>query len=650
MAKSIVASVADFTKQVADSISIGDTTFTLNSLTDSDGVALADAKLYGFTIDTGVKKEYVVALLSSGTFTDVKSISRQGAVTTGFTKEHRIGVSAQITDHAALYRVVATLLGVSDLDSGVALKYDGAPAQTAPNALATVQFVLDTANGGAVSFNATTIAGVVGENVTDGDWVYFDESDGKWYLTDADITAKCLNVKIGKVRATTTSGNSVAGGIFVDGQETVATYVAGTTYYLSNTAGALATSAGTNSVIVGVGTNGGDLVFDTNQNYLPTAGEKSAFAGTLGTASSNNKYITELNQTTGGVDQSQTTQDATVIFGESDATTEQNKVAQSFIPDKTKIRGVSLYKIADSGTFTGTVKVALQADTAGSPSGSDLASVTLTNAQWLRIVAGEFNAIFTAEYTTLTLGSLYWIVLSTSTADNTNHPNVGSNSAGGYTDGSVKYNNTTDGWVAISTIDLYFKTLEGNISQVVETGTNGYVAPSLVPQLIGSDTTSVSIANGNSAAETTLFVKGIPAGLLGTRNVLRARVYFSALGISSAAEALTLKVKYGSTTLNTLTISGSQAVSVPGYLDVDILANNSVSAQIGTCQLTTTATGKEVAADASVGISKVLGSTNGTATENSATTLDLTITGQYGGTNASNDLTVLYGYVEVIRQ
>jgi len=264
MTKSITSIAADFTKQIADSIAIGDTTFTLNSLTDSDGVALADLKLYGFTIDTGAKKEYVVATLSSGTFTGVKSISRQGAVTTGFTKEHRIGVSAQITDHAALYRVVATLLGVNDLDAGVALKYDGAPAQTAPNALATVQFVLDTANGGAVSFNATNVAGIVGENVTAGDWVYLKESDGKWYLTDADDTAKSVNVKIGKVRATTTSGNGVAGGIFVNGQETVGTYVAGTTYYLSNTAGELATSAGTNSVIVGVGDDGGDLVFRTS--------------------------------------------------------------------------------------------------------------------------------------------------------------------------------------------------------------------------------------------------------------------------------------------------------------------------------------------------------------------------------------------------
>lgn len=282
MSKSIVASVADFTKQIADSVAIGDTTFTLNSLTDADGVALADAKLYGFTIDTGAKKEYVVALLSSGTFTGVKSISRQGAVTTGFTKEHRIGVAAQITDHAALYRVVATLLGVNDLDSGVALKYDGAPTQTAPNALATVQFVLDTANGGAVSFNATTIAGVVGENVTDGDWVYFKESDGKWYKSDADDTAKSVNVKIGKVRATTTTGNSVAGGIFVDGQETVATYVAGTTYYLSNTAGALATSAGTNSVVVGVGDEDGDLVLTHNEIISPSQQQFiNAFTGMI---------------------------------------------------------------------------------------------------------------------------------------------------------------------------------------------------------------------------------------------------------------------------------------------------------------------------------------------------------------------------------
>lgn len=295
MTKSIPSVAADFSRQLATPIDVGDTTFTLNSLLDADGVTLVDAELYGFTIDSGAKKEYVVATLSSGTFTGVKSISRQGAVTTGFTIAHRVGAPAQITNHAALYRVLATLLGDIDLDSGTALKYDGAPAQTNPNALATVQFVLDTSAGVPVTFDATTVAGSVGENVTAGDWVYFKETDGLWYKTDADDTAKSVNVKLGKVRATTTTGNSVTGGIFVDGQETVATYVAGTTYYLSNTAGALATSAGTNSIIVGVGDDEGNLIFDVNGNYLPSKTEKEALAGggELGTPSTSNKYLTE---------------------------------------------------------------------------------------------------------------------------------------------------------------------------------------------------------------------------------------------------------------------------------------------------------------------------------------------------------------------
>ena len=48
-------------------------------------------------------------------------------------------------------------------------------------------------------------------------------------------------------------------------------------------------------------------------------------------------------------------------------------------------------------------------------------------------------------------------MFSTSTSDTSNHPNLGVNSAGGYTDGNQIYNNTTDGWVATSGVDMYFK-------------------------------------------------------------------------------------------------------------------------------------------------------------------------------------------------
>lgn len=206
---------------------------------------------------------------------------------------------------------------------------------------------------------------------------------------------------------------------------------------------------------------------------IPTTGEKASLAGTQGVPSSTNKTVLNDATSAADVDQQQTTQNASVEAGESDVTLRKRYLAQSFTAGKTKIRGVRLYKTADSGTFTGTVTIELRPDSAGSPSASVLASIVLTNSAWLALSVGEITALFSAEYASLVAGSLYWIVVNTSTADNANHPNFGTNSAGGYASGSVKYFNTTDGWVTAATIDLYFKTLEGVNSQVIKTGSDG---------------------------------------------------------------------------------------------------------------------------------------------------------------------------------
>lgn len=182
------------------------------------------------------------------------------------------------------------------------------------------------------------------------------------------------------------------------------------------------------------------------------------------------------------IDQSQTTQDATTKVGEANATGKQNKLAQSFVAARSNMTGVYLYKSADTGSFTGTVTVALQADSAGSPSGSNLASVTITNASYLAFAVGRFLATFGTAYSSLVSGTTYWLVISTSTSDNSNHPNLGTASAGGYASGSAKYNNTTDGWVAIATIDLYFKTVSTLVNKVPVTQSNQTLDPLFTTQ------------------------------------------------------------------------------------------------------------------------------------------------------------------------
>lgn len=262
MAQTLLSIAADLQLSLAAAVTVGQTTATLSSASDSDGVALPSGK-YGFTVDGDTSaKEYIVCDLAGTALTNIQNITRQGVATTGFANYHRFGATVTITDWAILDRMLKNLNGTTGFDAGEPLIYDGQPLLSDPTAIPTVQFVLDTASGGSVSFNATTVAGDAGEVVADGDWVYYTVADGEWYVTDADIAAKSLNVRIGKARGAGTDGNPIVGGVFVAGLETVGTYTPGQTYYLSNTPGALSTSAGTNSVVVGYGDANGNLILN----------------------------------------------------------------------------------------------------------------------------------------------------------------------------------------------------------------------------------------------------------------------------------------------------------------------------------------------------------------------------------------------------
>jgi hypothetical protein len=184
-----------------------------------------------------------------------------------------------------------------------------------------------------------------------------------------------------------------------------------------------------------------------------------------------------------GTDQEQTTHNGTIASGEADSTTKYHQIAQSFEANRTPINGIKLWKKADSGTFTGSVVIELFETAGGDPDGPALATVTIDNATWLAIPAdSEFTATFTVPYVTA-LPTTYWVAISPSTADNSNHPNFGMATAGGYASGAVKFKNSTDDWTAIATIDLYFKTTTDSFDKIAAlagtsgnpSGTNKYV-------------------------------------------------------------------------------------------------------------------------------------------------------------------------------
>lgn len=467
--------VADFETQLSTAIAIGATSFSIQSANDDDGVALP-AGLYCFTIDNGSSvKEFLMGQLSGTSVTSVQSVSRQGALTSGAVRAHRVGASVIITDFLVLKRIADILSGDDTLDGTSPLAYDTLPTLSDPKELATVAYVLAIVNGGTVNFSSQTISATAGETLAGATlpvWCYFKEADQRWWKVDTDDSTTYENVDLGFAISTANAGASVT--IQLSGLcSGFSALTAGSKYYGHGTAGTISTTV--SASFIGWAYNTTTILMLPKGINIPTYNEKQALIGTVGVPSTNDKFVTNSNTSDGGTDQSQTTQNSSSVVGEASTTGLRNKLAQSFIPTYTKIRGVNLYKSADTGTFTGTVTISIQADSSGSPSGSALATVTLTNAQWEGFAVGEFEAIFASEYASMVQGSLYWIVIECSTADTSNHPNIGINTAGGYSSGSAKYYNATDTWVAISTIDLYFKTLIGTASQVVKTNSSGKI-------------------------------------------------------------------------------------------------------------------------------------------------------------------------------
>jgi hypothetical protein len=467
--------LADFNTSLASDIAVGGTTATLSSATDDDSVALPSGR-YFFTIDgSNTSKEHISCDLSGISLTNIKSVSRQGVETTGVARKHRIGATVTITDFGHIKYMNDLVAGATTFNASAPLGYDDAPASLTGNQFATVAYVLATVSGGTVVFDQQLISTQTsGEALAINDFIYLKEADAKWYKVDADTTTTYEGLQTG-FNKTTAAGADVTIQVAISGPVSgFSGLTAGSKYYASTTAGAITDTAPTNSMFVGWALTTTQLLFNPSRKTVPSQFEKDAMVGTLGAPKSTNKFVTADNISLASTDQSQTTQDAVSAFGEADSTGLRNLVAQSIIPARTKQKGVYIYKTADTGTFTGTVTITLEADSAGSPSGTPLATQTISNIEWVNQAVGEIEVLFASEYSA-TIGTTYWLVADTSTSDSSNHPNIGTNSAGGYTSGSMKYKNTTDGWVAIATTDLYFKTIEGTNSQVVQTNSSGKI-------------------------------------------------------------------------------------------------------------------------------------------------------------------------------
>lgn len=429
---------------------------------------------------------------------------------------------------------------------------------------------------GSITIPKVTITGTAGETLTAGQIVYLKSADGRWYKSAATDTTTINDVIMGFAQGAGTAGVAITGGVLISGVDSnQSSLVAGTSYYVSNTGGTIQTSAGTNSKVIGIATSATQIILNYEFQYQITDKQQAALAGTSGTPAATNLYVTNSDASS-GFDQTQTTENTTITIGEADATGKHIRLAQSFIPTNPSIRGVQLHKIADTGSFSGTVTVTLEADSGGNPSGSALATATINNAAWLLLGTGLFGALFASEYTTLTLGSTYWIKIVTSTADNSNHPNIGSANTNLYANGLFKTFNTTDGWVT-GTGDLTFKTITTTASKVGRAGTNGLVAGS-IPYGVDSGSTDAYVVtfpaySGAALADGEMFSfkpntvnTGActlnPNGIGATAIVLRGNITPANGDIPTSL----ITVQYSSTNSNFILITGGAIEEIHGTI------------------------------------------------------------------------------------
>lgn len=128
--------VADFSTQLTTNIAVGGTTATLNSNVDDDGVTLQDG-YYFFTIDgNNASKEHISCTKTGTALTAIKTVSRQGAETSGVLRAHRVGALVVMTDFATYKYYMDNGFASGTVDSSTTAKGVGklsiAPAGADP--------------------------------------------------------------------------------------------------------------------------------------------------------------------------------------------------------------------------------------------------------------------------------------------------------------------------------------------------------------------------------------------------------------------------------------------------------------------------------------------------------------------------------------
>ena len=155
-------------------------------------------------------------------------------------------------------------------------------------------------------------------------------------------------------------------------------------------------------------------------------------------------------------------------------------------------------------------------------------------------------------------------------------------------------------------------------------------------------------ANFTSATEAAILTASLAGGALGTNKIIRGRVYVTNWQTDDETVRLTLRLKYGATTICTAVIDATSTVSantLNGYIDFVVMGDGTTSAQTGLIHLFLSEKTLDPL-NASNGCNHIV---SGTATEDSTTTLTLQLTADWDVGGAGRVLSTSIAYMEVVR-
>lgn len=283
------------TYRLKSSAGISDTTINLSSFKEPVSNLAYTMSYFNSSIEYGTIEPQISGKSEFVSFTGITQNSDGSAQLTGVTRgltRTPAGAGCTASTTLAVRHAAQSTFILSDspcLFAEYAVKQNDetitgswtVPTPTAAGNPTPKSYVDALVNGGTVSTDRITVAGTAGDTYATGTIVYYNTDASQWLKADADFASSTDGIILGIAQGAGTDGVAINGGVVVSGIDSNqgTSLTPGQILYLSNTAGATSTSAGTFSKALGLVKDSDEFYFDPRVSNIWSA--TSTFQGNV---------------------------------------------------------------------------------------------------------------------------------------------------------------------------------------------------------------------------------------------------------------------------------------------------------------------------------------------------------------------------------